>query len=306
MSFHSHAEGDEGHHHHHQAPTEFNGAFLISIIANTLFVIVQIVFAILANSTSLLADAIHNLGDVLSLILAWIAHRLMKRSPTANATYGFKKTSILAALANGSLLLFTCGIIVTEVVYKLIEPSEVASLSVMLVAGIGIVVNGLTALLFVRGSDDLNIRAAFLHLLYDALVSVGVVVAAFLIYLTHWYWLDPLAGLLIALVILRGTWSLFTDSFRLILDAVPRGISWEAVRDLLLQQAGVEGVHDLHIWALSTQENALSAHLYMPEQPMTDEARKQLEACLMHDHQINHVTIQIERTESHCEDNCKH
>jgi cobalt-zinc-cadmium efflux system protein len=296
--FHQHEES-----HHHVAPA-FNTAFLVAIIANGLFVICQILFAYLANSTSLLADAVHNLGDVLSLILAWIANRLMKRNPTVRSTFGMKKTSILAALANGVLLVFTCGVIVTEAMYKFFSPSEIQATSVMIVAAIGILVNGTTAALFMRGSDDLNIRSAFLHLLYDAIISVGVVISAGLIYMTHWLWLDPLVGLLIAVIILKGTWLLFTDSFRLIIDGVPRGISITTIQELLQQQAGVKGVHDLHVWALSTQENAISVHLWMPDAPMSDESRHELGEILHKEHNIQHMTIQVERSEGHCHDSC--
>ena len=287
----------------HHAPT-FNTAFLVAILANALFVICQIIFAYTANSTSLLADAIHNLGDVLSLILAWIAQRLLKRLPTAQSTYGMKKTSILAALANGILLVFSCGIIATEAVYKFLEPSTVHAGAVMMVAAIGIIVNGATALLFLRGSNDLNIRAAFLHLMYDALVSVGVVCAAAVLYWTGWVWIDPLVGLLIAVIILKGTWSLFADSFRMIIDGVPRGIVMENVRDLFGSQRGVCGVHDLHVWALSTQENALSVHLWMPDEPLSDQERQALSRRLRDEHRIHHITIQVERNHGACDDAC--
>lgn len=299
---------DHHHHHHHEGhahpPPAFNRAFLIAIIANGLFVICQVIFAYLANSSSLLADAIHNLGDVLSLILAWIAQSLLKRLPTEQSTYGMKKTSILAALANGLLLVFSCGIIVTEAVSKFIHPSIVQANAVMVIASIGIVVNGATAALFIRGSTDLNIRSAFLHLLFDALISVGVVIAAALIAWTGWLWIDPLVGLLIAVIILKGTWSLFADSFRLIIDGVPRGIAMTKVRKLLSEQAGVQGVHDLHVWALSTQENALSVHLWMPNQQLNDQARHELGKRLRQEHSIHHVTIQVEQTQGHCDDAC--
>lgn len=289
--------------HTHAAPA-FNRAFLMAILANALFVILQIIFATIASSTSLLADAVHNLGDVLSLVLAWTAQRLLKRMPTARATYGMKKTSILAACANGVLLVFTCGIIATDAIYKFFEPSLVQAPIVMLIAGIGIIVNGATALLFLRGQDDLNIRAAFLHLMYDALVSIGVVLSAALLYWTGWLWLDPLVGLLIAGIILKGTWSLFADSFRLIIDGVPRGIVMAKVQGLLNSQPGVSGVHDLHVWALSTKENALSVHLWMPEAPLTDDARQSLGRRLRDEHHIHHTTIQVEQTLGGCEDAC--
>lgn len=299
----SHQHEDGHAHHDHAAPT-FNTAFLIAIIANSLFVICQIIFAYLANSTSLLADAVHNLGDVLSLILAWIAQGLLSRLPTARSTYGMKKTSILAALANGILLVFTCGIIVSEAMYKLYSPSFVHAGSIIIVASIGILVNGATAALFLRGSNDLNIRAAYLHLMYDALVSLGVVVGAILLYWSGWLWLDPLVGLLIAAVILKGTWSLFADSFRLIIDGVPRGIDMLRVRELLSNQLGVRGIHDLHVWALSTQENALSVHLWMPDELLSDGDRQVLSKSLRDEHNIHHITIQVERAQASCEDAC--
>ncbi|MGQ3890286.1 cation diffusion facilitator family transporter [Legionella sp. CNM-1927-20] len=299
-----HPDHNGQHSHHHGVPAAFNSAFLIAISANGAFVVFQIIFSFLANSTSLLADAVHNLGDVLGLVFAWVANGLLKKSPTQNATYGMKKTSILAALANGIMLVFTCGIIATEAMYKLFSPSDVHAGSVMIVAAIGILINGSTAILFLRGSEDLNIRAAFLHLLYDALISVGVVIAAAIIYLTGWLWIDPVVGLLIALIIIKGTWSLFTDSFRLIIDGVPRGISWLAVLETLKAVEGVEQVHDLHIWALSTQENALSVHLYMPTTSLTDNARQQLTQILKEKHNIHHATIQVEQNLKFCDDAC--
>lgn len=298
-------EHNHSHCHHHHNAVPYNRAFLIAIIANGLFVIGQVFFAFKAHSTSLLADAFHNFGDVLGLVLAWIANSLLKKIPTEYTTYGMKKTSILAALANGILLVFTCGIIVTEAMYKLFSPEEIHTFSVMIVAGIGILVNGATAILFLKGVDDLNIRAAFLHLLYDAFISFGVVISAALIYWTHWLWIDPLVGFLIASLILKNTWSLFTDSFRLIIDGVPRDISWSAVRDYLQDLTGVEEVHDLHIWAMSTQENALSVHLYMPDVSLSDEDRQQLVLFLKEKYKIHHATIQVERNLAFCEDACR-
>lgn len=307
MSTHSHSHGSGGHHHHgHHAPATFNKAFIISIVANGLFVLMQIIFAYWSHSTSLLADAFHNLGDVLGLVLAWVATVLMKRTPTMKATYGLKKTSILSALANGILLVFSCGVIATDAVYKLFSPSEVHALSVMVVAGIGIVVNSSTALLFAKGSDDLNIRAAYLHLFYDALVSVGVVLSAALLYWTGWLWIDPVVGLLIAFIILKGTWALFVGSFRLIIDGVPDNISWTAVSDFLMSKPGVKSFHDLHIWALSTQENAMSVHLYMPDEELSDALRAKWIEQLRHEFNIQHVTIQVEKSNIDCNDVCHH
>ncbi|GGI89228.1 cation diffusion facilitator family transporter [Legionella impletisoli] len=296
-------------HQHEEIPTrqmpEFNRAFIISILANGFFVIFQVIFAILSNSTSLLADAIHNLGDVLSLVVAWLANSMLKKKPTERSTYGMKKTTILAAFANGGVLIFTCGIIAYEAIHKFFSPSEVQALSVMVVAGVGVIVNAATAALFLKGGSDLNIRGAFLHLIYDALISVGVVISAGLLYITGWLWLDPLVGLLISVVILKGTWSLFRDSFRLIIDGVPRGISISRVRQYLESLDGVESVHDLHVWAISTRENALSVHLWMPEASLSDSRRERLAKTLLHDFNIHHITIQVEQTQAHCEDACK-
>ncbi len=294
------------HNHHHHHPTSFNRAFFIATLTNGIFVVIQILYAVWANSTSLLADAVHNLGDVMGLVLAWIANSLLLRKPTSFSTYGLKKSSILAAMANGLLLIFTCGIIAAEAFYKLASPEPVHAIMVIIVAAIGIVVNGATAALFIRGHNDLNIRGAFLHLFYDALISAGVVVSATIMYFTHWLWLDPLMGLLIAIIIIKGTWSLFKDSFRLMIDAVPREISLEAVKQHLEQIPGVKQVHDLHIWALSTRENALSVHLWMPEETFSDEAREKLVLELKHQYRIDHVTVQIEQDLTFCEDSCSH
>jgi cobalt-zinc-cadmium efflux system protein len=301
MDKHAHAHD----HSHHHGEVTYDKAFLIAIVANGLFVVLQVIYAYLAHSTSLLADAFHNLGDVLGLVLAWIATGLMKRKPTEKATYGWKKTSILAALLNGILLVFTCGIIATDAAYKLFAPSAVHALSVMIVAGVGILINGATAMLFLRGSDDLNIRGAYLHLFYDALISIGVVLSAAILYYTGWLWIDPLVGLLIACIILKGTWSLFADSFRLIIDGVPSTISWTAVNEFLLAKPGVKGIHDLHIWAMSTKENAMSVHLYMPDNSLSDESRCEWIEQLRHEFSIQHVTIQTENTIINCHDSCR-
>lgn len=295
------------HPHHENSHTheveKLNAAFIIAIVSNAAFVVIQIIYSYIANSTSLFADGIHNLGDVLSLILAWVANILMKRSPTAKSTYGLKKTSILAALINGLLMVFTCGIIATEAMYKFFSPSEIQTVAVMVVASVGIIVNGASAALFIK-YNDLNVRSAFVHLFADALVSLGVVVSAVLLYYTGWMWIDPLMGLLIAIIILKGTWSLFKDSFRLIIDGVPRGISITEVRDLLQKEEGVEGVHDLHVWALSTQQNALSVHLWMPSTPLSDQARHELVHRLREEFNIHHATIQVEQSQNYCDDPC--
>ena len=307
-----HYQADHHHHHSHHhgvghthhLPATFDRAFMVATTANAVFVIIQVIAAIAAGSTSLLADAVHNLGDVLSLILAGLANRLVRRHPTAKKTYGMKKTSILAALANGLVLVFSCGIIATEAIYKFFLPTPVQTIPVMIVATVGILVNAGTALLFIRGKEDLNIRAAYLHLLYDAWISAGVVIGAIIMYWTHWNWVDPLVGLLIALLIIKGTWEIFSDSFHLIIDAVPKKISLTAVHAFLTAEPGVQQVHDLHIWALSTQENAMSVHLWMPELDLTDEARQRLVTALNQQYHIHHATIQVEKSLAFCKDVC--
>lgn len=289
---------------HKHSVAAFSQAFIIATLANGGFVILQIVYAYLTNSTSLFADAIHNLGDVLGLVMAWVASRLIQRNPTATTTYGMKKTSILAAFANGTLLIFSCGIIVTSAIYKLFAPEPIQALSVIVVAIIGIIINSSTAAMFWRGQQDLNIRAAYIHLLYDALISVGVVLAAMLLYFTGWLWIDPVMSLIIAIMIIKGTWALFSSSFNLLIDAVPQEISLTQVIDLFKQEPGVRQIHDLHIWALSTQENALSVHLWMPDVILTDDARCRLLHKLRQEYNINHTTIQVERDLQYCDATC--
>lgn len=289
------------HQERHESKLNLDGAFIISIAANAIFVLVQFVFSYIAHSSSLFADAVHNLGDVMSLVLAFIAARLSNRSPTMYRTYGFKKSSIIAALMNGMFLVFSCGVIIAQAIHKWLYPSPVMTFSVMLVASIGIAVNGISALLFVSEKKDLNIRAAFLHLLSDALVSLAVVIGAALMRITGWFWLDPVLGVCIAGVILKSTWFLFADAFRLLIDGVPRHISLHDVKVLLQNEPGVSDVHDLHVWALSTSENALSVHLWMPDNPLSDEARQKLSCRLMQEYHIQHVTIQVERLPSACQ-----
>ena len=288
--------------HHHHTPETINTAFIIAISANLFYTIIEVVYAYMAHSTSLLADAGHNLGDVLGLGMAWIASLLLKKRAGARYSYGFKKTTILASVINALILIFTCAIILREAIEKFIHPAPMAAVEVMIVAFIGIVVNGLTAMLFMRGSkDDLNIKGAFMHLAYDALVSFGVVVAAIIIYFTQWEILDPVIGVIIAVVILWGTWGLLRDSVNLVMDGVPRSIDFDAVKTFLQQQPGVTNLHDLHIWALSTKENALTVHLIMPTQQLTDKQRHELDHELAHEFNIHHTTIQIEQGAHPCE-----
>lgn len=308
---HSHSHSHDGHHHrdghgHHQhvdvSGQGFNRAFAIATMANLAFTLVEAGYAIAAHSTSLLADAGHNLGDVMGLLFAWVASYLLTKPSSDRYSYGFKRTSILAALVNALLLVATCSIIVYEAILHIIHPQHVNTLIVMVVAIIGILINGSTALLFMKGQDDLNIRAAFLHLAGDALVSFGVVIAAIVIHYTGWYVVDPIAGLLIVTIILISTWRLLRHSLDMILDAVPYNVDRNAVLDYLKVQPGVTMVHDLHIWSLSTNETAMTAHLIIPTGTPSDNEYARISNDLRKQFRINHVTLQVELgdTEAEC------
>jgi cobalt-zinc-cadmium efflux system protein len=292
---HSHAAG----HGHSHAPTSFNTAFAVSTLLNFAFVIIEAVYAVLANSMSLLADAGHNLADVLGLLMAWGASWLLKREASEKYSYGYKKTTILSALANALLLVATSAIIVYESINKLIHPVAINEWTVIIVAFIGILINGSTALMFMRGSEhDLNIKGAYLHLAYDALISVGVVIAGAIVLWTKWLWVDPIVGIVIVVVIVAGTWGLLRHSVDLILGAVPHGINLTGVRNYLEKIDGVTAVHDLHIWGLSTQETALTVHLVMPERVLSDADYVEINHILHHDFKIQHATIQVEKGEA--------
>jgi len=292
----SHQHNHEHSHSHHHHPESFNFSFAIAVIVNLAFTIFQVIFALSAHSMSLLADAIHNFGDVFGLVLAWGANWLLTLPARKRYSYGFKKTTILAALSNALLLVAVSAIIVYEALHKLWHPALVDSKIVMIVAVIGIIVNSSSALLFMRGAhEDLNIKGAFLHLLGDAIISLGVVIAAVLIYFTGWLWIDPLVGLLIVIIILWGSWGLLRDSIALILDAIPRHIDHHGVESYLANWPGVNKVHDLHIWGLSTREIALTAHLVMPEQFLSDADYQQINHDLKEKFHIDHVTLQVEK-----------
>ena len=277
---------------------DFGRAFLIGIGLNAVFVLVEAAYGFAANSTALLADAGHNLSDVLGLVVAWIAAVLSKRPPTPRLTYGLRKTSILAALANAILLLVACGAILLEAIQRLIHPEPIASSTVMVVAAIGIAINGVTAWLFASGRNtDLNVRGAYLHMMADAAVSFGVVLAAAVIMLTGWLWLDPAMSLVIVAVIVAGTWSLLRESAAMTLAAVPSGIDPAAVRAFLAGHRGVASIHDLHIWSMSTTETALTAHLVMPGGNPGNVFL--IETCreLQRRFGIGHATLQIETSD---------
>src|SRR6478735_991954 len=262
---------DHDHSGHSHGPPANNAAFAIGVILNFGFVVVEVLYGLAAHSLALISDAGHNLSDVFCLLLAWGAMHLTKAAPTSRRTYGWRRSTILAALLNAVILLAAVGGITVEAIRRFAQPADVAGGTVMAVAAIGIVINGATALLFMAGrKHDLNVKGAFLHMVGDAAVSAGVVAAAFAIKLTGWLWLDPAASLAIGFVIVWGTWGLLRESINLSMDAVPADIDPKAVESYLANLGGVTAVHDLHIWAMSTTEVALTVHLVMDEPPRDD------------------------------------
>ncbi len=298
---HHHSEVGNGHHHvHHHTHGSHSRAFALGVALNSIFVVVEAGYGFLSGSMALVADAGHNLSDVLGLLIAWGADSLSARPPTEKFTYGYKSSSILAALANSALLTLTIGAIGAETIHRFFSPEPVAGHTMMVVAAIGIAINAFTAMLFAKGSKhDLNLRGAFLHMLGDAAVSAAVVVAGLLILWTGRIWIDTLTGLLIVAVIGWSTWGLTREAVKMGLLGVPRGIDVSAVRALLAGQPGVSAVHDLHIWPMSTKETALTAHLVMPGGHPGDALLHDLAHQLKHDHGIGHATVQIESSAEH-------
>lgn len=298
---HGHGHDHSGHSHE---PPSHNAAFAIGVILNFGFVVVEFFYGLAAHSLALISDAGHNLSDVFCLLLAWGAMHLTRAAPTSRRTYGWRRSSILAALGNAVILLVVVGGITVEAIRRFAHPEEVAGGTVMAVAGIGIVINTATALLFLAGrKHDLNVKGAFLHMAGDAAVSLGVVIAALAIRATGWQWLDPAVSLVIAAVIVWGTWGLLRESINLSMDAVPAGIDPQAVEHYLATLGGVTAVHDLHIWAMSTTEVALTVHLVMEEAPRDDLFLHEMSDTLRDRFGIGHTTTQIEC--GPCERDCR-
>ncbi len=291
---HNHDHKERGGAHSH-APKDFGRAFAVGIALNLGFVIVEAVYGFLSNSMALVADAGHNLSDVLGLAAAWVAAALVKRQPSARFTYGLRGSSILAALFNAVFLLVATGAIILEAVQRIFTPAEVGGVTVMVVAGIGILINGFTAWLFASGSkSDINIRGAYLHMMADAAVSLGVVLAGLLILATGFDWIDPVVSLVIAILIIWTTWSLLRESLNMALSAVPDGIDPEAVRSSLAGRPGVVALHDLHIWSMSTTETALTVHLVMTNGASDRNFLRETATELRNRFGIAHATLQVE------------
>lgn len=290
-----HHHGDHDHDHHHEAGhRSFNKAFAIAVVLTLGYTLAEAIYGITANSMSLLADAAHNLGDSLGLIFAWIASWLMTLPPRKRYSYGFKRTTIIAALINAFILVATSAVIAFQSIYKLFHLTAVDENVVITVGIIGVIVNGGSSFFFRHADHDLNIQGAFWHLMADALILVGVVISALVIKYTGWIWIDPIVGLIIVGIVLWGTLGLLRNSVRLILDAVPHYIDYIGVKDYLTNLPGVIAVHDLHIWGLSTREVAMTVHLVMPKSPLSDADYKKINIIMREKFRINHVTIQVE------------
>jgi cobalt-zinc-cadmium efflux system protein len=301
---HEHSHGF-GHHHHPVNLKEVNRAFVVGIVLNFLFVVIEVVVGLSIHSLSLLSDAGHNLADVASLAMSLMAIRLLKVKPTEKYTYGYKKTTILVALLNAAILLLSIGAIGYEALHRLMDPVPLPGKTISIVAAIGIGINALTALLFLRSKDsDLNIRSAFLHLLSDAIVSAGLVIGGILIFYTNLFWIDAVLSLVVAIVILFSTWQLLRDSLRLSLDGVPEGIELKKIRDSIDRIDGVKDFHHIHIWAISTTENALTAHLVVaPNSDMNtiEQLKHKIKHELLHQN-IQHATLEIETENAPCDE----
>jgi cobalt-zinc-cadmium efflux system protein len=301
-----HGHDDHGHahgHHHHHAPPGALGdwRYLVGIVLNLTFVIAEAIAGVLSNSTALFADASHNLSDVLGLALAGGAAWLAKRPPGTRRTYGFGKATVFAALINGLLLVFASGAIVWEALHRLFAPEPVRGVTVMVTAGLGVLINGATALMFMRGREgDANVRAAFMHMAADAVISVGVIVAGVLVLFTGAGWIDPVASIILVVVILFGTFGLLRDAIDMALDAAPRSIDVGAVRAYLDGQPGVAEVHDLHVWAMGASSSAMTAHLVMPDEVDNDAFLQKLCRTMARKFRIEHATFQIERQGFDC------
>lgn len=287
--------GHSHHHNHAHCHSNINRSFNWAITINLTFSIIEIIYALIAHSMSLLADAGHNFFDAIALLISLLGVRLLKSQASARYSYGLKRTSIFTAVINAAIIMATTIAIAVESFQRIAHPAIVDEKILIIVAAIGIFINAGTALLFTHDKHDLNVRGAFLHLMYDALISLGVVATGVVIYYMHWYWLDPVIGIIIAIIIFTGTFSLLKNSIDLLLDAVPHHIDKNAIETYLKSLKGVAAIHDLHIWALSTQDVALTVHLVMPQTTLTDSELFIIQDTLAKKFKIQHPTIQIEK-----------
>jgi cobalt-zinc-cadmium efflux system protein len=300
---HSHSHG-HGHHHHDHTPKldHLNNAFIIGIVLNSVFVVLEVIAGLWSNSLSLLTDAGHNLSDVAGLALALLAFKLSKVRSNQDYTYGYKRSTIIVSFFNALVLFIAVGFIGYEAVTRFIHPETIAGGTMAWVAFAGIGINGVTAWLFVKDKDkDLNVKGAYLHMAVDAIVSLGVVISGIIIYFTHLYWIDSAVSLIVAIVILRGTWSLLIDSLRLEMDGVPKEMDLEKIKQELMKAKGVVNVHHVHVWALSTTENALTAHLVIDQNSVSsfDSIKHDLRHRLEH-LSITHSTFEPEFSDEKC------
>ena len=290
--------------HKHASPvTNINSVFIIGIVLNLLFVVIEVIAGLFSHSLSLLSDAGHNLADVGTLALSLLAYRLLKVKSTKKYTYGYRKTSVLVALFNAMILLVSIGAIVYEAAHRFLYPEPIPGNTIALVAAIGILINGITAFLFLREKNkDINIKSAYLHLMSDALVSMAIVIGGIIIIYTHWYWIDSGLSIIVALVILFTTWQLLKNALRLSLDGVPENISLDQIKQTSMKIRGVKEVHHIHIWAISTTENAMTAHLVL-DQNTSIEQEQSIKHKLKHELEhlnVHHITLETERENEHC------
>lgn len=302
---HTHGAEQTPHHdHHHHEITSLNRAFIIGISLNIAFVLAEFAAGFWYDSLGLLSDAGHNLSDVASLILAMLAFRLAKVNPTPNYTYGLKKSTILVSLLNAVILLIAVGIIISESIDKFFHPQPVEGGAIAWVAGIGVVINGITAWLFMKDKDkDLNVKGAYLHMAADALVSIGVVISGIIIIYTGWYIVDPIIGIVIAGVIVYSTWGLLRDSLRLSLDGVPAGTDIRDIEKTIRSVVGVQDLHHLHVWGISTTETALTVHVVVENTDRMEEIKEEIKQALRHIG-VQHVTLEFELSSAHCHGDC--
>lgn len=301
---HPHTPVDEHHHHHAKPLTGINTAFIVGISLNFLFVIIEVIAGLSIHSLSLLSDAGHNLADVVALALSLLAFRLVKVKPNQQYTYGYSKTTILVALFNAVVLLVSIGAIVYEAAHRMLNPQPLPGKIIAIIAAIGIVINATTALLFFREKEkDLNIKSAYLHLLSDAIVSLGIVISGIIIYYTNYFWIDAVLSIVIALVILFNTWNLLKQSLRLSLDAVPANITIEKVKHEAEKIQGVKNIHHIHLWAISTTRNALTAHIVVDNNnslSQIENIKQRVKHTLEHLN-IHHATLEVEPEAEICE-----